>query len=370
MLDPAPLTPSTARLAARVLFDAHQLGRHQTGNETYVRELLAALRQRDEISIVAAVESAGEGDRAVAGLQRRRVPRNGWLRLAAMSLAAGRDRVDVIHAIYFAPVFTGRPLVLTVHDVAYEIHPEFFSRSEVWRNRVIVRNSARRARFVVTVSETSRLALVERYGLDPERVVAIHNGVGPSFFATPARTFEPIGDRPIRVLAVGTLQPRKNLGRLLLAIRAVAAVRPVTLTVVGPDGFQADAIRAQLDGVGHVHVLGYLTDGALLEQYLQADMMVYPSIYEGFGLPVVEAMATGLPVITTTGGALPEVAGEAASIVDPLDVGAIASEILRLADDVDLRRTRAATGRVRAASFSWSKAADQLVSVYRAAIDG
>ena len=367
MTEPAPTVTARHLSPVKVLFDAHQLGRRQTGNETYVRELLTAFRGRNDVSLVAAVEAGAIEHESVTRLVRHRVPRNGWLRLAAMTIAARADRVDVVHAIYFAPYLSGRPLVLSVHDVSYEIHPEFFSRSERWRNQVLIRNGSRRARFVVTISETSRIELIERYDLNPDRVIAIHCGVSEAFSSTPAREILPIGDRPISILAVGTLQPRKNLARLLSAIREVAAVRPVELLVIGPDGYQAAAIRDAIAEVAEVRVLGYLSDEDLRAQYGQADMLVYPSIYEGFGLPVVEAMASGLPVVTTTGGALPEVAGDAATIVDPLDVSAIAAAILQLADDTELRRARSLAGRARAASFSWSDAADKLVAVYRRA---
>ena len=364
------MSTTSAEPPVRVLFDAHQLGRHQTGNETYVRGLIEAFKGRDDVSLIAAIEDRATADDSVAGLEHRRVPRNGWLRLAAMSMAVRRDHADLVHAMYFGPVLAGKPVVLTVHDIAYEVHPEFFGRSELWRDRLLIRNSANRARFVVTVSETSRLEIIRRYDLEADRVIAIHNGVSPAFGSTPAPPIDAIGDRPVRVLAVGTLQPRKNLGRLLEAIRRAATVRPIELRVIGPDGFQARAIREAFGELAQVQVIGFVSDEELRDQYRQADMLVYPSLYEGFGLPVVEAMASGLPVITSTGGALPEIAGDAALIVDPLDELAIGDAILRLADDTDLRRALSRSGLARATQFSWETAADQLASVYRAAVDG
>jgi glycosyltransferase involved in cell wall biosynthesis len=275
-----------------------------------------------------------------------------------------------VNAISFAPVFAGAPLVLTVHDVSYEIHPEFFHRREVVRNRLLVREGARRARFVTTISETSRRALIDWYGLRPESVVAILCGVSEPFLHATAREVEPIGDRPLRLLAVGNLQPRKNLPRLLEAVGTVARRRAVRLRVVGAGGFQAESIRAALESSADVEVLGYVSEAELVGEYDAADMLVYPSIYEGFGLPVVEAMARGLPVITSTGGALPEVAADAALLVDPFDTTALADAILRLADDAELRRLLVARGRLRAGAFTWTSAADALRDVYRQAIDG
>jgi len=277
---------------------------------------------------------------------------------------------DVMHAVYFAPYLSGVPIVLTVHDISYEIHPEFFSRKERLRARALVRDGVRRARFVITVSDSSRRDLVQRYRLPEERVIVIHNGVARRFLGIPLREAQPIGDRPLRILALGTLQPRKNLMRLLEAVRIVAHKRPVNLRVVGPDGFQARTIRDALDGSASADIVGYLSDAELVHEYVEADMLVYPSIYEGFGLPVVEAMACGTPVITSTGGSLPEVAGDAAIVIDPLDVSAIATSILRLADDVQLRGELTKRGIVRARSYSWASSAQAHAAVYRQAAQG
>ena len=351
-----------------ILFDAHQLGRRQTGNETYVRALLGELAARPDIRLTALVEEAGAADDVVSGLERRKVSASGWARLVAMARHARASRPDLLHSMYFAPYLAHVPQVVTVHDISYEIHPEFFSRTERLRGRALIRDSARRARIVVTVSETSRRDLIEIYGLAEERVVAIHNGVGHQYVEVPPREPEAIGDRPVRLLALGTLQPRKNLLRLLAAVRDVARKRPVQLRVVGPDGYQAGAIRDALDGIAYVEVLGFISEGGLVDEYVRADMLVYPSIYEGFGLPVVEAMACGTPVVTSTGGSLPEVAGNAALIIDPLDVGAIADAILRVADDAALRQRLAAAGRERARAFSWAASAERHVEAYRAAL--
>jgi glycosyltransferase involved in cell wall biosynthesis len=349
------------------MFDAHQLGRRQTGNETYVRALLREYGERDDLQVTSLVEDAALADAAVQAARKRTVPRSGLLRLGAMSMAARQARPDVLHAVYFSPYLAGLPVVLTVHDISYELHPEFFGRSERLRGKTLIRDGARRARFVVTVSETSRTDLIERYGLPDDRVVAIHNGVDWRFLDVPERPLGPIGDRPLRVLALGTLQPRKNLARLLEAVRVAAAARPMHLRVVGPDGYQAATIRDALQGSADVEIVGYVGDDELVDQYTGSDMLVYPSIYEGFGLPVVEAMACGVPVITSTGGSLPEVAGDAAVIVDPYDVAAIAAAILRVADDTELRADLVARGRARARHFSWAASADRHIQLYREA---
>ena len=352
----------------RVLLDAHHLGQRQTGNETYVRELISELRSNEDLEIVAGVTSTGWTAAAVSPpVIRRRVPGRGLLRLLALSGLAHTEHVDLVHSIYFLPWLTSRPSVLTIHDIAYEIHPEFFARTAVIRNRLLVRDSARRASRVVTVSETSRRDLIDRYGLSPERVVAIPNGVSDEFAALDGDR-SPSPDGAIRILAIGTVQPRKNLPRLVRAVDALARRRPIRLRIIGPDGYQGAAIREMASARGVVEVVGYVPQAALLDEYRRADLFVYPSIYEGFGLPVIEAMAAGLPVVTTTGGSLPEVVGDAALVVDPLDETALSDAIERLIDDEGLRRDLVARGRVRAASFSWSRAAAQLVATYRSVL--
>lgn len=349
----------------RVLFDAHQLGRRQTGNETYVRELLGALRGRDELSITAAVEKGQRQTGILAPPVRLvRVPSNGFLRLSALSVLARRTSADILHAIYFLPPAPGCPTVVTIHDICFERHPEFFSRMALIRNRVLLRDATRRATLIVTGSETTRRDLIELWGVAPERVVAIPYGVSP-LFRPDTRPRPPVPpDRPLRVLAVGTLQPRKNLPRLLDAMRSVVRTVPAVVRIVGPNGYQAAEIRRRLGGDSFAEIVGYVTDEQLAAEYRDADVFVYPSIYEGFGLPVVEAMASGTAVVTSTGGSLPEVAGDAAIVVDPLDTGAIASAVLRLATEPELRDELRRRGLARAAEFSWSRAAAAHVAAY------
>jgi glycosyltransferase involved in cell wall biosynthesis len=354
-----------------VHFDAHQLGRRQTGNETYVRELLRSFRDRQDVDVTALIE---RGQRSVGVLappvHLRRVPANGLARLAAMALLARGARPDIVHAVYFLPPGTGRPTVLTIHDISFERFPQFFSRRALLRDRLLIRASALAATRIVTVSETSRRDLIELYGLSPSRIVAIPNGVGTGFRLSDDDAWSPYpGERPLRLLAVGTLQPRKNLLRLLEAAAILGAEIPVRIRIIGPDGHQAAQIRDHLAHKAHrgveAEVAGWVDEATLADEYRAADVFVYPSIYEGFGLPVVEAMACGVPVVTSTGGSLPEVAGDAALIVDPYDVAGLADAILRIASDRRLAMGLRIRGIARAASFSWDRSAASHVAVYR-----
>lgn len=356
-------------MPTRVLFDAHHIGSGKTGNETYARELLRALRGRSGLHLTAAIVGSPPDPALKPPIAVRRVPRNGWLRLLALGIVG--SSMDLVHSMYYLPLASRRPTVVSIHDVSYERHPEFFGRMEVLKNRVLVRQAARRATMVVTLSEHARSEMVELYDLDPDRIAVVPGGVSDAFRLAekpPATT----GDRagPVRILAVGTLQPRKNLVRLLDAVRIVGQRERVQLRVIGPPGHAAQEIQARLGHGADVVLLGYVSDDLLLEEYRAADVFVYPSIYEGFGLPVVEAMACGTPVVTTTGGSLPEVAGDAALVVDPYDVDAIAGAITQLLEDPTLRGRLIERGRRRAAEFTWRSAADRLVDVYERAVGG
>jgi glycosyltransferase involved in cell wall biosynthesis len=327
------------------------------------------LRLLSELDIVATVEDGQLPQGILAPPVRiRRVPRNGLGRLAVLSLLSRQVRADITHAIYFLPPLVRGASVVTIHDISFERHPEFFGRSSLWRDRLLIRDAARRATKIVTVSETSRRDLIELWRLSPDRVVAIPNGVSPSFQPLSDPTpFDP-AVRALRVLAVGTLQPRKNLPRLVDAVALVAREMPVELRVVGPDCLQAKRIQDRLGGVAAVEIAGYVSDEQLVAEYQRADVFVYPSLYEGFGLPIIEAMASGIPVVTSTAGSLPEVAGDAALIVDPLDVAAIASAIYRIASDSSLRERLRTLGLARSAQFTWRDAARAHLDVYREAI--
>jgi glycosyltransferase involved in cell wall biosynthesis len=256
--------------------------------------------------------------------------------------------VDVLHCPTFrGPVRSPVPLVVTVHDLAVLRHPETFNRWTRAYSRLLVPLVVRAARLVIAVSEFTRRELVELLGARAERVRVIPNAAED--------VFRPDGPRAKGeyVLAVGTLEPRKNLMRL-----AAAAVRlGVEVRAVGAPGW------GRVDARG-VRWLGELSDDELAAQYRGALCLAYPSLYEGFGIPVLEAMACGTPVVTSAGGATEEVAGGAAVLVDPLDIAGIAAGI----DEATRRRDELRrAGLARAAGFSWDAARAATAAVYREA---
>lgn len=349
----------------RVIFDGHHIGRQQTGNETYARELARALAEREDIELILTVDRARRhAARGLSPAVLRTLPANPIGRLAAFPLLARQLGAQLVHTMYYLPPGSTRRTIVSVHDVSFERFPEFFSRAQRAKNRVFVGDAVRRAAGICTLTNHSKAEIVEVYGVNPERIHVVPCGVAGSFSERPTGPRTATRDA-LRLLAVGSLQPRKNLLRLVSAVRSLASMRPVHLSLIGPEGYQADEIRAAMGPDAPVKFLGYVSEARLVEAYRDADVFVYPSIYEGFGLPVIEAMACGTPVVTSTGGSLPEVAGSAAIIVDPYDPGSIADGIARAADDEQLRSRLIDAGRARAGEFTWPAAAAAAAAAYR-----
>jgi glycosyltransferase involved in cell wall biosynthesis len=292
-----------------------------------------------------------------------------WVTLRRPGLPDGLlEHLDLIHATSAAvPPARGTPLVATVHDLAFRHYPDAYpaaGRRYHERSARIVADEAAR---VLVPSEATARDLAELYGVDRGRVTITPLGVEVP--AEPDRAgaeklLRDLGVRGPFLLAVGTLEPRKNLPRLLDAFGEVASELPDHwLVVVGPVGW-GPRLRPTWDSV-RVKLAGPVGDRLLHALYQVADGLAYPSLYEGFGLPALEAMANGTPVLTGDRSSLPEVAGDAALLVDPTDRTAIAAGLVRLAGDSDLRRRLVDAGRRRAAAFTWRATAAATWSTYR-----
>jgi glycosyltransferase involved in cell wall biosynthesis len=268
---------------------------------------------------------------------------------AALPLLARRERVGVLHCPGFrAPVRAPMPVVVTVHDLAVLRYPEVFPRWSRTYSRATLRPILHNAARVIAVSELTKRDVVELLGVHEERVRVVPNAVDAVFSPEGTRAD---GDY---VLAVGTLEPRKNLARLVEAMRDI----DLELRVVGPRGWGEGGVRPD----ARVTLLGYVPDDELARLYRGAQCVAYPSLYEGFGIPVLEAMASGAPVVTSAGSAMEEVAGGAAVLVDPLDPAAIAAGIR---EAIDRRDELGRAGVERARLYTWDAAAAATADVYR-----
>ncbi len=281
---------------------------------------------------------------------------------------------SVIHGpVNVLPLASARPGVVTVHDLAFLHFPEHYPAAKRWYLRLLTGISVRRARRVIAVSEATRCDVVRAYGIAPQRITTIPNGVAADWRRIDDAELERWRRRhglPERfLLFVGTVQPRKNLTTLLEALAQLGPEFSWPLFVVGAAGWLDSPIYRRVEELGlarRVQFTGYVPPEELRYWYSAATIFVYPSLYEGFGLPVLEAMACEAPVITSKCSALPEVAGDAAVLVEPTDPLAIAAAIRSLAMDEERRRMLAQAGRERTRQFTWERTARETAAVYRA----
>jgi glycosyltransferase involved in cell wall biosynthesis len=286
-----------------------------------------------------------------------------------LNFAAGLRRRAA--AFYFEPAYlpfdTELPTVITVHDLSHLRHPETHPAGRVRDlDRRLPRAIARAAR-ILAVSDFTRREVIEVFGVDPARIVTTPLGVEPRFFPrTPEETAGLLGGLALThgryVLAVGTLEPRKNVLTTVEAhARLPARLREsCPLVVVGMKGWLTDEISRSLEVArsrGDVRLLGYVRDDQLPLLYAGAAMLSYPSIYEGFGLPPLEAMASGIPVVVSDRASLPEVVGDAGILLEPYDVDALTTTMLRILEDEKFAADLGARGLARARSFTWQRCA-------------
>jgi glycosyltransferase involved in cell wall biosynthesis len=366
-----------------IAIDAHSVGTGLAGNETYAANLVEALAEVDRenrytVYVTQAEAEARFGGRWAHVGVRRTLPHTPLVRIPlTLSAELRRRPVDLLHVQYTAPPLAPCPVVATIHDLSFEHIPETFRLRSRVQLKLTVRATARRAAHVIAPSEYTRRDLVETYGLDPARVTAIPLGVSPRF--RPVEDAGEVGRVKGRygiageyVLAVGSIQPRKNLARLLRAYSALRRARGRSnlpqLVLVGKQAWlYGDTLRTiEGEGLGRsVLLTGYVSEGDLPALYTGALLFAYPSFYEGFGLPPLEAMSCGAPVLTGDRTSLPEVVGDAALTVDPLDTDALADGLARLIDDDALRADLRERGLTRARRFDWRDTARMTLQVYR-----
>jgi glycosyltransferase involved in cell wall biosynthesis len=358
------------------------------GGEIYARRLVPALaRARPEVELVAfvnreAFDTLGQ-ESLGPGVQLVRVDVSGRSRLrrvaaeqVALPRLLRRGGVELLHSLgTTTPLRPGVPSVVTLYDVIYASHPEAHKRLMRAGMRVLVPLAARRADRIITLSRASAGEITRFLGVPPEQIDVVHLAGRPPGEATPAallRERYALGDSPL-VLSVSARRPHKNLVRLLQAFAGIRS-RPQPLLVLPGystafDDDLADQVRKLKLG-DRVSFLGWIPDADLEGLYAEAECLVFPSLAEGFGLPVLEALERGLPVACSRASSLPEVAGEAARYFDPLDVEDLRTAVDELLGDPELRSSLAEAGRRQARAFSWERAAEQTFASYARALDG
>lgn len=361
----------------RISVDAHAIGCRLTGNEVYIRNLLKQFARLDDSSeLIAYISKEGVKADLPARIRTRSVSRNPYKRLG-MDLPQHllRDRPDLLHVQYTGPLFSAAPLVVSVHDVSFLEYPRYFTRFRSLQLRLTVRQTVQRAVRVLTPSEYSRRAILKHYRIPEDKVVVVPNAVAGQFRpiereVARAAIQKKFGIRRPFVLTVGDLQPRKNHVGLLHAFEEVLRAEPKLphdLVFVGKETWYSRELHRAVDrsSVQHrVHFAGFVDDADLVKFYGACDLFVFPSFYEGFGLPILEAMACGRAVACSRATAMPEVANAAGILFDPGSKEEITRAMLDVLLNPELRVRLERLGVHRAAGFSWEKSAAQTLDVY------
>lgn len=371
----------------RIGFDASALGAQTTGAGEYQRQLLAALPGADaELELTVYTAQGAEG-RLPPGAVAHAMP---WApgervrRIASGGLAWRRrwrrDHLDLLHVpMYYLPPGAPARSIVTIYDARFLRMPETYPRLRHAFLRAAVPWSLRRASQIITISEFTKRELVQLLGIAPERITVTLLAQRAEFHpVTEAAIVDTVRRKyrlPARfVLSASALEPRKNLARTVEAFaRGRSKGLPQELVLAGARYFGTDDIGhaiAKHGLEGQVHFPGYIDDADMPAVYSMADAFIYPSLYEGFGIPLLEAMACGTPVIAADASSLPEVAGPAACLVDPLDVESIAAGLVRVLGDDQVALQLRAAGFERIRGYSWARTARETVALYRRVIGG
>ncbi len=361
----------------RVGIDAHAIGQRLTGNEVYVRSLIheyPALDQSAEFTAYIATPDAEAW--LPEGFGRRYISRNPFVRLGAdLSMELRKNPTDLLHVQYTAPLFCPVPVVVTVHDVSYLEHPEYFSKFRANQLRLSTRHTLNFAKQVITVSEFSRQRIAKVYGLDPADIVVTPNGPQEQFRPLKRETsmfkvHQALGiDKPY-ILHVGDLHPRKNQISLIRAFGQLVRNHPALkhhLVLAGKHTWFSPQVLAEIRRSGvedRIVVTEFVEEDLLPSLYNAADVFVFPSWYEGFGLPAIEAMACGRPVVCSDATALPEVVDGAALLFRPDSVEDQMRAIRDLLLDAELSERMSKKSLQRAKHFNWRDTASKTLDTY------
>ncbi len=354
------------------------------GIARYAHEIYKGLRKCDDLSIRPVAAWSSLPPERLSALQRdtglelvklgRRLTPLAWhfLDIPTLERLIG-GTVDVVHAVSLGyAVSTRKPYVVTVHDLGPLTHPEYFSNNKPWIMERSLRQAEARADAIICVSDSTANEVEGYLGAHvADRIRVIKEGVSPEFFepsdmACLAGLDLPPDDIPI-ILTAGKISPRKNMQGVIRALKKVRDKIDHHLVLVGADGWETEVVLKELDDgtlLNRVHLLGYVRDDQLRALYRRASLYIHPSLYEGFGLTVLEAMASGVPVITSNMSSLPEVAGEAGLLVDPANDIEIAEAIQSICTDTSLEEEKIAQGLARAGLFSWDDCAVELGNVF------
>jgi len=368
----------------RIAIDAHSVGTGLAGNESYATNLIEALAEIDRENqytlYVTKAEAVDRFSHRWANFTvRQTLPHTPFIRIPlVLSSELRRRPVDVLHVQFTAPPAAPCPVVVSIHDLSFEHLPQTFKRRSRSQLRLTVRYSARKATRVIVPTGYGRNDLVATYKIPAEQIdvipLAAANYFQPAREKDLQRVRQTYGIEGEYILSVGSIQPRKNLPRLIAAYARLRSTwtngKLPQLILVGKRAWLYDETLQTIEDAGvkdSVILTGYVPTTDLPALYTGALFFVYPSYFEGFGIPPLEAMKCGAPVLTGNRTSIPAVVGEAALMVDPFDVESIAAGLRKLIEDSDFRRKLSVKGLTHAQRFSWQKTAASTLAVYRRA---
>ncbi|MGB2963492.1 MAG: glycosyltransferase family 1 protein [Anaerolineales bacterium] len=360
----------------RALIDAHMLGNQETGNETYITGLIQGFESIKNATIGAAISPSFCPEKSHPSIDILRLSHtNDWIRLLFSLPKLCRDwQADILHTTYISPVYLPCASVVSVHDISFKLFPHFFSPRDRLLLNLFIPSSLRRADGVITISSYSKNEILKYYPFLEGKVHVILLAPKPIYRTINENDFlksvkYKFGINSTYLLFVGNLQPRKNLHRLIKAFSMISSdLNNVKLVVVGAAKWRSTDIFnlvRQYDLEDRLIFTGYVTDDELVALYNLAEAFVFPSLYEGFGLPIQEAMACGVPVICSNTASMPEVAGDAAFYVDPYNEDEIAGAMLEIVKNKKLAESLSNRGSIWVKNFSWKKVAQDTVELYK-----
>ena len=366
----------------RIAIDAHAIGQQLSGNEVYVRTLLKEYAELDsESEFIVYVSHKDVNGWVPLGFRRRLVSENPFVRLGSQLPTRLRDdRPDLVHVQYTAPLFCSAPIVVTIHDVSYIERPEYLTAFRATQIRASTRYTVSKAAKVITVSEFSRQGISKAFDLDPDNIVVTPLAAQESFRPiSRAQAMRTVSDalkieRPY-ILNVGDLLPRKNQIGLIKAFRELLNAHPElphALVLAGKYTWFAPQVIEEVRRSGlqnRIVLTGFVDDDLLPSLYNAADIFVFPSFYEGFGLPVIEAMACGRAVACSSATALPEVVDGAALLFEPSSIEAQTRAIRDILIDPEFTIRMEKKSLQRAAAFNWKETAQKTLDVYYSVAD-
>jgi glycosyltransferase involved in cell wall biosynthesis len=369
----------------RIAIDAHSVGTGLGGNETYATNLIEGLARIDSVNSYTLYVTRREAlerfsNRWPNFSVRATLPHTPLIRIPlTLSTELRRNPVDVLHVQFTAPPFSPCPVVVSIHDLSFEHVPQTFKWRSRKQLRITVRRSAQQAAQVIALSEHARSDIIATYSVNPGNVSVIPLAAPAHFGPTRdevelQRVRQTYGIKGDYILSVGAIQPRKNLSRLVAAYSRLRRARPEgklpQLVLVGKCAWlYHETLRTikELEISNSVILTGYVPEADLPALYSGALCFVYPSYFEGFGLPPLEAMKCGVPVIVGDKTSLPEVVGDAGVLVNPFDIDDIAAGIEKVITDSELRMQLRVKGLERAKLFNWQETARQTLAVYKRA---